>query len=220
MQRFFAFIFIGLLLTAGIANYSYAAVDIGLTIDKEGIREFHLAIGEHYKAQENEIEVCRKKNIHDNELPVVYFLARKAGVNVSAIIKMRIGGKSWMEITSQLGLTAGVFYVPLSKPAGPPYGNAYGHYRKHKKNDWSKIKFTDVEIVDFVNLRFLSEHFEYSPDEIVRLRGEGKDFISINTHIKNKKASKKDLKIADHENNSDAKAKGKSNKKGKGKECK
>lgn len=210
MQRITTLLSILFLLVTGMANILYAAVDIGVKIDQDGIKEFHLAIGEHYNVPEKEIVVIKRKNVPDEELPVIYFLARNSGVDVSAIIKLRLGGKSWMDITTHLGLSAGIYYVQLSKPAGPPYGKAYGHYKKRHRNDWSKIRLTDIEIVDFVNLKFLSKHYGYSPDQIVEMRGKGKNFMEINSDIKkNKKAGQKSEAIKVSEKSSKKKGQGK-----------
>jgi hypothetical protein len=92
-----------------------------------------------------------------------------------------------MEITTHLGLTAEVFYVPVQGDPGPPYGKAYGHFKNRKKADWGAIRLTDTDIVNFVNLKFISSHYGYSPDEVIKMRQSGKDFVSINTEVKSKK---------------------------------
>ena len=95
-----------------------------------------------------------------------------------------------MEVTTHLGLTAEIFYVEIKKVSGPPYGKAYGHFRNRHRNDWKSIKLLDVDIVNFVNLRFISSHFGYEPDEIVRMREQGQSFVAIHDKIKKAKAGK------------------------------
>ncbi len=187
----------GLILVVGVlflglgAGQSRAEVDVGLTLDKDGLKSFHLAIGEHYQVPEKEVIVIREKKIADDDLPVVFFLAGRTGVAPEMIVKLRLGGKSWMEITAHFGLSAEIYYVPLAKPAGPPYGKAYGYYKNRKRSEWGKIKLEDADIVNFVNLRFLSDHYGYSPDDIISMRQKGANFVDINTKIKKEKSSKK-----------------------------
>lgn len=204
-----------LLLVLSISNPCKADVDIGVSIGDDGIKSFYLAIGNHYNVPEKEIIIVRKKNIPDDELPIVYFLARKAGVSPGVIIKLRLGGKSWWEITVHFGLNAGIYYVPVKSNPGPPYGKAYGHFKNKKKNEWHKIVLTDLEIINFVNLRFISEHYGYSADEVIKMREKGKSFVVINTEVKkNKGQAKKQAKyVAEEDDNS----KGKNKDKGKGK---
>ncbi len=43
----------------------------------------------------------------------------------------------------------------------------------------------------FVNLRFISDHFGYTPDEVVKMREQGQSFIAIHDKIKKAKNAKK-----------------------------
>ena len=188
-------VLVSLLLLWPSINQCRADVDIGLSIGDEGIKGFYLAIGEHYKVAEKEIVIVKKKKITDEELPVVFFLAQRAGVAPEVIIKLRLGGKSWMEISTSLGLTAEIFYVPVKHTPGPPYGKAYGHFKNKKNNQWGTIKLTDTEVVNFVNLRFISEHYGYSPDDVIKMREKGNSFVAINAAVKKNKGQEKKRSI-------------------------
>jgi len=48
----------------------------------------------------------------------------------------------------------------------------------------------DAEIIDLVNLRFISEHYGYPAEEVVRLRSGGDNFIVINNKVKKIKRAK------------------------------
>jgi hypothetical protein len=204
-----------LMLVLMIGNPCKADVDVGVSIGDDGIKSFYLAIGDHYKVPENEIIVVRKKNIPDDELPIVFFLARKAGVSPEVIIKLRLGGRSWWDITVHFGLNASIYYVPLKSDPGPPYGKAYGHFKNKKKNEWNTIVLTDIDIINFVNLRFISEHYGYSADEVIKMRAKGNSFVVINTEVKkNKGQAKKQTKfVAEDDDDSKGKNKDKGKKK-------
>lgn len=180
-----------ILLFLGAAQVRAADISAGVSIDEDGLSGFYLSIGEHYQVEEKQIVVIRKQNISDEEMPVVFFLAKRAGVEPGVIVKLRISGKSWMEITADFGLTAEIFYVPVSRDPGPPYGKAYGHFKNRERATWGEIWLTDTDIVNFVNLRFISEHYDYSTDEIIRMREKGADFVMINTEVKKNKGQAK-----------------------------
>jgi hypothetical protein len=181
-----------ILLAAG-AQTSRADVNLGVSIDEDGVKGFYLAIGEHYQVPEKEVVVIKKRNVPDEELPVIFFLARRCEVAPEVIIKLRLGGKSFMDICLQYGLTAELFYVPMQRTPGPPYGKAWGHFKKTKKKDWGTIRLSDVDIVNFVNLRFISNHYGYSPDEVAKMRADGASFVKINGQVKKAKAHKNKL---------------------------
>lgn len=210
MRRFSIFVLAAVLLWPA-ARVATAQIDVGLSLDNEGIRSFHLAIGEHYQVPEKEIIVIREKNVPDEELPVVFFLARKGGVAPATVIKLRLGGKSWMEITRHFGLTAEIFYVPVTGDPGPPYGKAYGHFKKHKRADWGSILLNDVEIVNFVNLKFICERYSCPADDVIKLRSKGGDFMSIHGEVKKNRgqANKQSKKVAAQEKTDKPKGKGK-----------
>ena len=60
------------------------------------------------------------------------------------------------------------------------------------KNKWKEINLTDGDIVNFVNLKFLANHFGMTPDEIVDMRSKGRSFIEINQTFKQRKAAGKE----------------------------
>ncbi len=175
------------LIITGLFGRASADLDISITADKDGIKEFYLAIGDHYKAPEKEIVVVREKGISDDEIPVVFFLASRAGVKPATIISLRLKGKSWMNISLAYGLSADVFYVATKKDPGPPYGKAYGHFKNKPKKQWNTIRFSDSDIVNLVNLKFISEHYGYSADEIIKMRSSGEKFYQINGKVKKAK---------------------------------
>ena len=173
------------------ADQGRAEVNVGVSVEDGCLKTFHLAIGEHFSVPEKQVIVVRERKIPDDELPVVFFIAARAGVAPEAIIKLRLGGKSWMAISTHYGLTAEIFYVPIKSNPGPPYGNAYGHYKKRKKAEWGKIQLADADVVNLVNLKFISEHYGCSPDEVIRMREKGGNFAAINAEVKKNKGQAK-----------------------------
>ena len=170
------------------AWYATAQVEMGVSITEEGLKSFYLAVGDYYKVPEREVVLIRKRRMPDDEIPVVFFIARSAGVSPATIIELRLGGKSWMDITFHFGLTAGIYYVEVQEVKGPPYGKAYGYFKKTPRKQWKKIVLADDDVVNLVNLKFVSEHFGYSAGEVIKMRAKGKSFVGI--HDKMRKAKK------------------------------
>jgi hypothetical protein len=142
-----------------------------VSIGEEGIESFYLSVGEYYRVPHREVIIIRERHhMPHDEIPVVFFLAQRAHVSTGAIIDLRLRGMSWLDITIHYGLTPEIYYLPVK--AGPPYGKAYGYYMKKPKKAWKKLVLTDVEVVDLINLRFISEHWGYPAGEVIRLRRE------------------------------------------------
>ncbi len=196
-------------------NAVRADVSLGVSIADGELKSFHLAVGDFYDVPQEQVYKVRGKNVSDEELPVVFFFARRAQVGPEVILKLRLGGKSWMEIGLQYGVHADAYFVPVDNPPGPPYGKAYGHYKKRNKAQWNEIRLSDDEIVDFVNLKFVSGYYDYSPEEVMKHRGNGKSFMGISAELEKKrtvsKASESDKGNTDKKSgNGKSKGKGKS----------
>ncbi len=166
---------------------AWADIGSGLTIGEDGIKEFHLSIGSHFGVEERAI-VAFRKDIPDNELPVVFRLASKAKVSPSAIVALRRQKKSWLDVTLHFGLSPEIFHVPVTKVPGPPYGRAYGYFKNKPKSEWGKIKLNDDEIVHLVNVKFLSSYHHRSPDDVLRMNPAGRSFVKLHGTLKGNKS--------------------------------
>lgn len=158
----------------------------------EDDRGFRRAVGEHYRVGNDAVTDARKRGIPDDELPVVFHIARSARVRPEAVIEMRRkGGKSWMEVSAHFGLTAESFHTPTEKDHGPPYGRAYGYYKNKKRSQWASIRLDDSAIVHLTNLKFLSKHYDLTPDEVIQQHRPGAGFARFHASVKSHHAKKK-----------------------------
>lgn len=167
-------------------------VDAGISVGPEDLKSFYFSISDYYHVPEKEVLVVRERKIPDEELPVVFFIAARSGVEPKVIVDLRLGGSSWYDISVRYGIYADVYYVPLVVSPGPPYGKAYGYYKNKPKKDWKKIKLADDDIINLVNLRYISEYYDYKPENIVKMRSDGKNYVMISENAKAEKKENKD----------------------------
>ncbi len=188
---------IALFLIQGTVQAQDTQVDFGVSVADGELRNFYLAVSSHYHVPGEEVVAMKERyRFRSEELPVVYYLAARARVKPSAIIDLRMNRMSWLNISLHFGLTPEIFFVPLKvEKVGPPYGKAYGYYKKYRpKKEWNKIVLSDSEVVDLVNLRFVSEYHRLAPAEVIKMRGQGKNFVNINAEIKKGKGKSKGKK--------------------------
>jgi hypothetical protein len=173
------------------------AIDLGVSVSDGRLRDFYLAVGDHYHVPANNVVELRDRyRCQDEELPVAYFLAARAHVTPAAILSLRIQRMSWLDIAFNLRLTPDIFFVPVAAgDPGPPYGKAYGYYRKYgPSKDWKRFALDDHDVVALVNLRFLSEYHGMPPETVMGMRGRQASFVAINDEIKKGKAEKANQK--------------------------
>lgn len=174
-----AVLWVFMLVCLGLGASAGAEVSFGLSMNSGGPDSFYLNVSNYYHVPQERVMYLHERRFSDEEIPVVLFLAGRARVGPEIIIEQRLGGRSWMDIALFYRLDPGIFYVPMSGDPGPPYGRAYGHYRKHKKSQWGQIRLDDADVVNLVNLRFVSEHYGYSPAQVVQFRGQGGHFAKV-----------------------------------------
>ncbi len=148
---------------------------------------YYYSVCEYYGVPEREIILIRDRGIPDEDIPVVFFIAQRAHVAPIRVIDMRSRGESWMDISLHFGLGPEVYYVPMEEVSGPPYGRAYGYYRNRPRAEWKAIRLSDNDVVNFVNLRFVTEHYSYAAPDVIRMRSKGKSFVDINDEIRTQK---------------------------------
>jgi hypothetical protein len=180
-----------MVLIASLPAFADTQWNVGVSGGSNGIDGFEISVGQYYHVPEQEVIVVHERGIHEEELPVVFYLAKRAHVAPGAVVDLRLDGMSWMDITLHFGLSPEIYYVPVKvERHGPPYGNAYGYYKKHPKGDWRRSDLRDRDIVNQVNLKFISEHHRYAPDRVMKSRSEGRSFQVIDRDIRHEKQAK------------------------------
>jgi hypothetical protein len=152
----------------GFSALSAAAqVQAGAVVSGEGLRSFYFAIGNYYQVPEREVVVVRERAVPPDEVPVVFFVARQAHVEPTVIVDLRRRGLSWSDVALHFRLDPDVYYFS----GGPPYGKAHGYWQKHPPRD--------VEVIDAVNVHFLSDYHRVSPDIVRADRSRGSSYAFV-----------------------------------------
>lgn len=117
------------------------------------------------------------------DLPVIGFLSVQLRQPPVTILDLHLGGLPWVDIAARFGRGPEIFYVPFAADPGPPYGKAWGYYKKTPRARWNTIRLADAEVFDLVNLRVCHDYYRVPYDRIVTLRRSGHDFGSIHRDL-------------------------------------
>lgn len=183
MRKLIGIACLALGLSFGLAAFSQAQVGLSVSASGKGLDAFHLAIGDYFKVSVQQIQTCQDSQIPDDEQPVVFFLAQRANVSPESVILLRKRGLGWMQIARQLRINPSLFYVQ-GDYSGTPYENGGRRLRDPKH----KVVLNDADIVNFVNLKFASEHYGRETQEIVKMRAGGEAFTAIHKDFSKKKS--------------------------------
>ena len=81
---------------------------------ESGLREAYFrAVGEHFEIPFQEVTIIGEWELTPDEVPVVLFLARRAGVTPDALIGSRRSGRPWREVARRFGVGPHAFHLPL-----------------------------------------------------------------------------------------------------------
>ncbi|MCU7494639.1 MAG: hypothetical protein HF314_13895 [Ignavibacteria bacterium] len=138
-----------------------------------GTGGFYMTIGRYFSVPQREVVIVRDRRLPDEEIPVVFFVARKAGVSPRGVARLRRQGYSWMDITYQLGLGPEIFFSQGALQ-GPPYGRARGYYKHHR------VIVSDYDAINAVNSRLISESYNCRQDDVIKMRNQGRSYVQIN----------------------------------------
>ncbi|HEX2868239.1 MAG TPA: hypothetical protein VHO03_14435 [Ignavibacteriales bacterium] len=130
-----------------------AQINAGISVGPRGLNGFYMRIGSYFRVPQREVIIVRDRKLPDEEIPVVFFVARRAGVSPREVAAVRCQGYSWTDITYRFGLGPEIFF-PGRVFQGPPYGKAWGYY-KHRRRSY----ISDYDIIRAVNSRMNSESY-------------------------------------------------------------
>lgn len=161
-----------------------ADADKNFTTAEPAVRSFHAAVRDYYRVGEREIQTIRGHGISDEELPVIFFISERAHVDARRIVDLRAAHNMWTKLAFRFGLTPDVFYLPVSSDViAPPYSKVYTRFRTTPKMEWKTISLSDRDVINLVNLRFISEYHKLTPEQVIDMRSRGKTFVQINKEI-------------------------------------
>ncbi|HKJ03572.1 MAG TPA: hypothetical protein VJ997_13985 [Longimicrobiales bacterium] len=132
------------------------------------------AVAEFFQLPRSEVTILGDWRLGADEIPVVLFVARKAGVSPEALVALRRSGQGWGELVARYHLTAALFHVPLpDRAAAGVLSSCFDRYRTTPVERWSEITLSDPDIVGLVNLRVLAQTLRMSPEAVLEQSGQG-----------------------------------------------
>jgi hypothetical protein len=156
----------------------------------EPVADLHRAVHESLGLPEPMIVRLLERGLPEPELPVAGYVARHAAVPVERVVDLRLGGLSWIDVALRVGPGPAIFYVPFDVDPGPPYGKAWGYYKKKPRSEWRTIRLTDAEIVHLANVRLVADHHHVTPGRVVELHRGGKGYATIHHELRTGKVAK------------------------------
>jgi hypothetical protein len=142
-------------------------------------------VGDHFRVPLREVAILSDWDLEPQEIPVVLFVASRAGVSPDVVVGLRKGGRRWVDVARRFGVEGGAFHVAL--PEGAPLGGlseALGQLRRRPLGHWRDLRLTDPDLTALVNLRVLSDQLGVELEHVLRAWDETGDFVKCHQHIR------------------------------------
>src|SRR4051812_6867747 len=164
----------------GLSTPSRAAqVQARADFSGDGLRSFYFAVGNYYQVPDRQVDLIRERALPPDEVPVAFFMAQRAGVNPTVVVDLRRRGMSWSDVALYFHFRPDIYYFP----EGPPYGKAYGYWKSHPPRD--------AEVIDAVNIHFLSEYHHVTPEVVRTERSRRRNYALVAGDFDAKSQSRK-----------------------------
>lgn len=107
--------------------------------------------------REHVTAVFRKMSHPERDYPILAFIAHHARVDIRTVWAYRSKGHPWFDVMLHFGVGPDVLFVRLDDDPGPPYGKAYGHWRKHHNRMPARF-VTDEDVQFWVGLHTVAAY--------------------------------------------------------------
>jgi hypothetical protein len=189
-------------------------IDLGASVRVNDDTDLYFGISSRYFDRDRDVVRHWGSRYRDpDDLAVALFISRHSGRSLDAIFTLRRGGSTWWDISVRYGMRPDVWFVPVRRDPGPPYGNAYGYWKKHKHDRRHAIVLSDVDARNLVAVRMVHEYYGVSVETAMQWRSGGRAVSVLLTDEYHKRHGQGGA----HHAKSHGKSPGKGKGKGKGK---
>ncbi len=176
----FVSLLIGFVLV-GVPAQAGVDIDLGASF-RGGDADVYLSISSRYFDRERGTVHRFAAHLADpDDLAVLFYLSKRSGRSCDQIYGLRLQGLSWWRISTRLGLPVDVWFVEVRHDPGPPYGKAYGHWKKHKRDRHHPVVFSDADLRDLTAVRMIHEYYGVSVQVAMDWRASGNSLETIMT---------------------------------------
>ncbi len=167
-----------------LATASRAGFDVSFGVNVPGSDEARLFFSissRYFDRDARVVDDWGHRFPNPDDLAVFLHVCSRTRLSPDVVFAYRRQGLAWYEVGLRAGLPVDVWYVPVVRDPGPPYGRAYGHWRKHQRNPRYAVRLSDRQVRDLVAVRMAHEYYGVAPETAMDWRRGGDDVRTIMT---------------------------------------
>lgn len=138
----------------------------------------HLTNMVYPQPRENVVEFFHQIQNPYEDYPVIAFIAHHAHVTPEMVWEYKKKGYKWSAVMLHFGVRPNVLFVSLPQSPRPPYGNAYGYWKKHGDRIPAD-RITNDDIRFWVGLRTLVAYTGQDPARVYEWNQSGRKYAQV-----------------------------------------
>ncbi len=141
------------------------------------------------------------------------YISSRTNIDIDEVVKFSVKSSyDWNKVMLHYNVKPSSLFlpVPTGYKVGPPYGKAYGYWKKYRANPSCKINLSTDDIYNLVNLGIVHKLYNTPVTDVMKLRAANRSFKWIINDKHKKYKAKVKVKTS---NKNKAKNKGQSKKK-------
>jgi hypothetical protein len=169
------------LLTCGGAALADVDVNFGANVHAGDDAHLFVSIAARYFDREpRAVEDWQRRCYPDpDDLAVALFLSSNCDRDPESFFSLRKQGLGWFEIAKRCSVPVGAFFLAPERDPGPPYGKAYGHWRKYRRDHRHVMVLSDDDIRHLVGARLIHEYYGVPLETAMKWRAAGHDVRAV-----------------------------------------
>jgi len=145
---------------------------------------FH-AVAAFFNLPASEVVILSEWDVDADEIPVILFVARRAGVSPEALVALREAGQGWAALTRRYRVGAAALHVPIrdDAPAGR-LDDAYARFRTTPVGEWNSLTLSDHDIVGLVNVRVIAQELDLPAERVLAATSSTDSYVQLYTSLR------------------------------------
>jgi hypothetical protein len=147
------------------------------------IDAYHATVSRAFSVPTQEVGIIAEWPLGPDEIAVVLFVARSAGVSPDVVASLR-RGRPWADILRLYSVGAGA--LRISFPDGAPLGpleDTYRTFGETPRPSWADIELSDDTVIALVNIRALAPQLGVTVERVLETWGGEGDFVSVHQRL-------------------------------------
>jgi hypothetical protein len=155
-------------------------VDLGLSMSTgDDSRLFVNICARYFNHEPRFVEGWAVRYANPDDLAVAMFISQRSSRSPDVVFALRQQGMTWWDIGLRLGVPVNAWFVPVEHDPGPPYGKAYGYWKKHQRNPKYIVVLNDHDARNLVAVRMAHEYYAVPAEKAMQWRGSGRNVRDV-----------------------------------------